>query len=120
MPINFRLERIVDARTAKFAWDPITADQLTDPNSGMKGKLTGFLIQFYRTSGSINSISEIKNFKVEGNTTEAIITTLPPYSAVKLQIAVLNERYQGDFSAPVRIVFSSFFFFLILQLNFSK
>ncbi len=101
VPSNFRLERIIDARTAKFVWDPITADQLSDPNSGMKGKLTGFLIQFYRTSGNINSMSELKNYKVEGNATEAIISTLPPYSAVKLQIAVLNERYQGDFSAPV-------------------
>ena len=41
------------------------------------------------------------NHKVEGNVSETIITNLPPYSAVKLQIAVLNGRYQGDFSAPV-------------------
>ncbi len=101
IPQNFRMERPIDSRTAKFAWDPIYADQLTDPNSGMRGRLTGFLIQYFKTSGNLNSLNELKTFKVEGNASSCVINTLPPYSAIKLQIAVLNERYQGDFSLPV-------------------
>ncbi len=38
------MERLIDSRTAKFVWDPIYADQLTDPNSGIRGRLTGFLV----------------------------------------------------------------------------
>jgi hypothetical protein len=45
--------------------------------------------------------AEIKNHKIEGNVSESIISNLPSYSAVKLSIAALNDRYQGQFSAPI-------------------
>ena len=50
---------------------------------------------------------DLISHKLDGNVTEAIISNLPPYSAVTLKIAVLNGRYQGDFSSPVS--FQSFF-----------
>lgn len=46
---------------------------------------------------------DLINHKVDGNVSETIISNLPPYSAVTLRIAVLNGRYQGDFSAPVSL-----------------
>lgn len=53
-------------------------------------------------SGNINGQSEMKTHKVEGNVSETIIDNLPPFSTVRLQIAALNDRYQGEFSAPVK------------------
>lgn len=104
MPQNFRVERIIDARTGKFAWDPILEAQALDPVGGMKGKLAGFIIQFYKTSGNVQAQQvELKNHKVEGNVSETFIGNLPPYSTVKLSIAALNDRYQGPFSAPITI-----------------
>lgn len=104
IPQNFALDRTIDFRTAKFKWDLITQEQASDQANGMKGRLAGFLIQFYKTSGNINTQTELKTHKVEGNVTETVITNLPPYSAVRLQIAALNDRYQGEFSAPVNQV----------------
>jgi hypothetical protein len=46
-------------------------------------------------------LPDLINHKVDGNVSETIISNLPPYSVVNLKIAVLNGRYQGDFSAPV-------------------
>lgn len=43
----------------------------------------------------------MKTHKVEGNVSETIIDNLPSFSTVRLQIAALNDRYQGEFSAPV-------------------
>ena len=103
IPQNFRLDRIIDARSAQFSWDPIVDFQEYGPRSGLTGKLPGILIQFYTTNGNINSLTELKNHKVEGNVTSTIIPNLPPYSTVRLRIAVLNERYQGDFSVPISI-----------------
>ena len=100
MPQNFKLEKIYDARTAKFSWDAITEEQAY---LAMKGRLAGFLIQFFKTDGNMNAQTELKNHKVEGNVTEAIISNLPPYSSVKLSISALNGRYQGDFSPPITI-----------------
>lgn len=60
-------------------------------------------IQFYKTDGNLNSQTELKNHKVEGNVTETIIRNLPAFSSVKLQIAALNDRFQGDFSEPIVI-----------------
>ena len=59
-------------------------------------------IQFYKSSGNINIQTELKKHKVEGNVSETIISNLPAYSTVILSIAALNDRYQGDFSAPVK------------------
>jgi hypothetical protein len=101
IPKNFKLDRTIDARTAKFTWDPISEQEA----DGMRGKLTGFIIQFYKADGSIsgNGMPDLISHKVDGNVTEAIISNLPPYSAVTLKIAVLNGRYQGDYSSPISI-----------------
>ena len=40
-------------------------------------------------------------FKVDGNVSETLITNLPPYSTISLQIAALNQRYQGEFSPAI-------------------
>jgi hypothetical protein len=44
IPQNFKLDRIIDSRTAKFTWDVVTLQQASDPNSGMKGNLAGFIV----------------------------------------------------------------------------
>lgn len=44
VPQNFALEEIIDHRTARFRWDPITDEQANNPNSGMRGRLAGFLV----------------------------------------------------------------------------
>lgn len=98
VPKNFKLDRTIDSRTAKFTWDPITLEEA----DGLRGKLTGFIIQFYKADGNIG-MPDLINHKVEGNTSEAIINNLPPYSAVTLKIAAINGRYQGDFSSPISI-----------------
>lgn len=59
-------------------------------------------IQFTKTSGNLNAQNELKTHKVDGNATSTIISNLPSYAVVNLQIAVLNDRYQGEFSPPVR------------------
>lgn len=38
------MEETYDHKTAKFKWDPITNEQASDPNNGMKGRLAGFLV----------------------------------------------------------------------------
>lgn len=60
-----------------------------------------FKIQFSKTSGNLNVHTELKTHKVDGNATSTIISNLPSYALINLQIAVLNDRYQGDFSPPV-------------------
>jgi hypothetical protein len=103
IPSNFRILKTIGPRTAQFVWDPIMDYVVRDPNGGMRGRLAGFIIEFFRTDGSISVKSELKNHKIEGNKTTTIISNLPPYSAVRLQIAVLNDRYQGPFSTPILI-----------------
>lgn len=93
--------RLLDPRTGEFAWDPINIEQLKTPIGGMNGRLAGFLIQFYKTSGNLNARSELKTHKVDGDATTTIINNLPSYAVVNLQISVLNDRYQGEFSPPV-------------------
>lgn len=40
VPKNFKLDRTIDARTAKFTWDPITEEDAAN----LRGKLTGFIV----------------------------------------------------------------------------
>lgn len=44
IPSNFQLVSILNPTTAKFKWDMIYKEQADNPVSGMKGKLTGFLV----------------------------------------------------------------------------
>ena len=44
VPKNFKLDRTIDSRTAKFTWDPITEDEV----DSLKGKLTGFIVNFHK------------------------------------------------------------------------
>ncbi len=46
MPSGFKIVKTIDARTAQFKWDYILAEQAADPNSGMKGRLAGFIVSF--------------------------------------------------------------------------
>ena len=70
----------------------------------MRGRLAGFIIMYQKTSGAVaGQAGEIMYHKVDGNQTSTTISKLPAYSTVRLQIAALNDRYQGDFSAPIAI-----------------
>lgn len=44
IPINFKIDKYIDYRTAKFSWDQILLEQAIDPASGMKGRLAGFIV----------------------------------------------------------------------------
>lgn len=104
IPSGFKRIDQTNANTAKFAWDPITLDQAEVSGGGMRGRLAGFIIMYQKTSGAVaGQAGEVMYHKVDGNQTSTTISKLPAYSTVRLQIAALNDRYQGDFSAPIAI-----------------
>lgn len=99
VPRDFGVKQVLNSRSAIFNWSYIQENEALD---GMNGKLTGFLIQFYKADGNIGQ-NELKNHKIDGNVSETLITNLPAYSTVSLRIAVLNGRYQGEFSSPLTV-----------------
>ncbi|KAL7668919.1 hypothetical protein ACOME3_009601 [Neoechinorhynchus agilis] len=93
---SFRVVAILNGNTAQFSWNYITKSAEI---ARLYGRLKGFVIYHYRDQcGTRCTLNEI----ILGNVSSAIVDTLTPWSDITARIAVMNDRFIGEPSYPIK------------------
>ncbi|XP_077545441.1 neuroglian-like isoform X1 [Haemaphysalis longicornis] len=93
-PADFRLVRLLDSRSAEFAWNPVEPETV-------RGHFRGYKIQ---TCTSEECGSTERESALTADATTAIVSIFRPYSLNIVRLRVFNDQHDGPATEPVELI----------------